>query len=267
MIHKAAFAGSFYPGEAPELRRQLASAIPPRHRKRKALAVMLPHAGYRYCGHIIGKTLAGLVLPRRFVLLCPNHTGRGAPLSLQSLGRWQTPLGEVEIDRPLARAIKHHCLNVQDSPEALRLEHSVEVQLPFLQYFLDEFSFVPLAVGTSRLQSLLQLGRGLAAVLEEAEEPVMLIATSDLNHFEPAEVGRRKDKAALRLICDMDCQGLYREVRERPISMCGYGPVIATMHACSLLEAQGAEVVDYAQSSDVTGEFSSVVGYAGVVIH
>ena len=267
MIRKAAFAGSFYPSDAEELRVALRGLLPHNSKKSPAKAIIAPHASYYYSGKVAGITYSSVVLPRRYILLCPNHTGVGAPLSIQSRGRWETPLGAVEIDRELADLVRKHCLAVQESPQAHSKEHAIEVHLPFLQQQLQGgFKFVPISVGTVRLESLLELGEGLAAALQECAEPVLMVASSDMNHFEDAELTRHKDAQAIDCICRLDSRRLFETVHERKVSMCGYGPAIAVIEASRAQGATRARLVRYSHSGEVNGQLSRVVGYAGVVI-
>ncbi len=268
MIRKAAFAGSFYPSDAQDLRAALGRLLQPSAAKAPAKAIIAPHAGYYYSGQVAAATYSSVVLPRRYILLCPNHTGVGAPISIQSAGRWETPLGTVKIDKEVADLVRKHCLVVQESPQAHSKEHAIEVHLPFLQQLLSGgFRFVPISVGTVRLESLMELGRGLAAAIRECADPVLLVASSDMNHFEDAESTRRKDAQAIDCIRRLDSRKLFETVHRCQISMCGYGTAIAVIEASRAQGATRAELVSYSHSGEVNGELSSVVGYAGVVIH
>ncbi len=267
MVRRAAFAGRFYPREAPILRQALQQYIPDTPPRFDAKAVLAPHAGYMYSGAVAGAVYAAVRLPRRFIILCPNHTGQGAPVAIMSQGEWETPLGTVSIDSQLAHCIRSESFIVQENALAHRGEHALEVHLPFLQYFLGgEFQFVPISVGTRRYESLHDLGRALAAAIREVQEPVLLIASSDMNHFEPVERTRAKDEKAIEAMSRLDSRELHRVVTEDGVSMCGYGPAVAVIEAGLELGARSAELVRYSHSGEVNGDYSSVVGYAGMVI-
>ncbi len=268
MIRKPAVAGRFYPGGRTELEAELRSFIPePRHPV-EAIALIVPHAGYAYSGGVAGATYASMKLPRRFVILCPNHVGVGAPISIVSHGEWETPLGIVRVDSELAGAIKSESMLVQECPEAHRNEHALEVQIPFLQYLLgNDFTFVPVSVGTRRFESLCELGEALARAVSHIGEPVALIASSDMNHFESAARTEAKDRMAIQSILELDTARLRDVVEGYDISMCGYGPAVAVIEAAKRLGATQGDLIQYTHSGRITGDDSSVVGYAGLAIH
>jgi AmmeMemoRadiSam system protein B len=219
-----------------------------------------------YSGHVAGAVYGCLQLPRRFVILCPNHTGYGRPLAILTEGAWQTPLGQAQIDRELGLALCRACPLLEEDDAAHRGEHAIEVQLPFLQAALPEFTFVPIAVGTAKYESLQALGEALAGVLRQQADKIMLISSSDMNHYEPDEITRVKDRKAIDKILALDPRGLYDVVMQESISMCGFGPTVATLTAARLLGATTADVIKYATSADVSGDRSAVVGYAGIGI-
>lgn len=265
-IRMPAVAGQFYPGKREVLEREIDGYTPQSGEKLQALGCIVPHAGYVYSGHVAGALYARLDLPRRYIILCPNHTGLGEPLAIMSEGAWITPLGEVQIDTQLAQALKGRCgLLTEDSAAHLH-EHASEVQLPFLQKLVPQFSFVPITVGTSRYEALSSLGTAIAEVLLQTGEPVLVIASSDMNHYESDEVTRIKDKRALDAVLKLDARGLYDTVTQQHITMCGFGPAVAMLTACSLRGAKRAELIKYATSGDISGERDKVVGYAGVAI-
>ncbi len=267
MIRRAAVAGRFYPGSREALEAELRSVVPEQRGRLRAKALIVPHAGYAYSGRVAAATYASIELPRRFVLLCPNHVGLGAPISIVSHGEWETPLGLVRVDGELANLLKSKSLLVQECPDAHRGEHALEVQIPFLQYMLgQEFSFVPISVGTRRYESLCELGESLAESLREAGEDVVMVASSDMNHFETAEKTEAKDRLAIEAVLELDTHRLQEVVQRYDISMCGYGPAVAVIEAARRLGARRAELVQYTHSGRITGDDSSVVGYAGMVI-
>lgn len=268
MIRKAAFAGRFYPRESAALTDVLKECIPRADPRFAAKAILVPHAGYVYSGAVAGAVYSAVRLPRKFVILCPNHTGLGAPVSIMSQGEWETPLGRVEIDSQLAQSIRQQSFIVQENALAHRGEHALEVHLPFLQHLLgNDFQFVPISVGTCRYESLQDLGFALSTAILDSPEPVLMIASSDMNHFESAERTRVKDQMAIDAILKLQGRQLHQVVQAEGISMCGYGPAVAVIEAGLRLGAEKAELLRYANSGEVNGDFSSVVGYAGLVIY
>jgi AmmeMemoRadiSam system protein B len=267
MLRPSAVAGRFYPGQPDELARQIASLCPPSDpvARRRAIACLVPHAGYRYSGYVAGAVYARLNVPRRLVLIGPRHYPRGAAQAILSEGSWQTPLGVVEIDRDLAAELKRACGSLVEDGLAHRDEHALEVQLPFLQTLAGDFRFVPIALGPVRYEALEALGKAMGELVARQGEAVLIVASSDLNHYESDQITRRKDALAVDRLLSLDPLGLYDTVQRENISMCGYGPAVATLVAAKLLGAQRAELVRYATSGDVTGERNEVVGYAGLV--
>jgi AmmeMemoRadiSam system protein B len=227
----------------------------------------VPHAGYIYSGHVAGAVYARLDLPARFILLGPRHYPRGAQMAILSEGAWRTPLGDAQIDAPIAAELRSACPLLREDSVAHQSEHALEVQLPFLQRRAGNFRFVPIALGNVRFDELETLGRSLAKVVAAAAEPVLIVASSDMNHYESDAVTRVKDRKALDRILALDPQGLFDVVQREKISMCGVGPAVSVIVAARELGAAEAELVRYATSGDVNGEREEVVGYAGVVIH
>ncbi len=266
MIRPPAVAGAFYPARDAELRRMLGelTAFPPR--KRKVIALIGPHAGYIYSGRVAGETYQQVDLPRKFIILCPNHTGRGAQVAIMSEGSWRTPLGDVPIDADLAQKLKEASPLFEEDTVAHQLEHSLEVHLPFLQYLKGDLSFAPVNVGTGNLEALREIGLAVAQVVENAREPILIISSTDMTHYESADHARQKDEKAIQAMLGLDPQQLFETIHRYRITMCGYAPTTATLFASKRLGAQQAELVRYANSGDVTGDYGSVVGYAGVIV-
>ena len=268
MIRLPAVAGRFYPADAGELTRQIETLIgsTPPGEKLRARACLVPHAGYMYSGHVAGAVYGKLELPRRFIILGPRHYPQGEPLAIISQGAWQTPLGHAQMDSALAARLKHACPLLREDSIAHHAEHSLEVQLPFLQRLAGEFHFVPIALGTDRFPALEELGRAIAEVVAEQTEDVLVVASSDMNHYESDAVTRVKDRKAIDQMLALDPRGLYDAVRREGITMCGYGPAVTMLAAARQLGATRAELVRYATSSDVSGDHDEVVGYAGIVV-
>jgi AmmeMemoRadiSam system protein B len=219
-----------------------------------------------YSGHVAGALYSTLELPSRYIILCPNHTGMGAPLAIMSKGAWQTPLGDAKIDSDLAQSLRSKFPLLSEDELAHLREHALEVQLPFLQALKKDFTFVPIAVGTSRLDVVQALGKVMADAIAESGESVLLIASSDMNHYESDDITRVKDRKAIDRVLALDAVGLHETVQREQISMCGYAPTVAMLTASRRLGATRAELVKYATSGDVSGERDQVVGYAGMAI-
>src|SRR3990170_65759 len=274
MLRHPAVAGHFYHGSAEALRKQVREFIIPDAKRVKAFGVLSPHAGFLYSGSVAGAVYSGVELPDTFVLIGPNHTGLGAPISLMARGQWETPLGTVTIDEPLAAAILSKSSRIHEDTLAHIREHSLEVQLPFIQYFKEKFTIVPIQMLDVRLESCLEVGRAIAGAIAEcgmrnAESKgsgVLIIASSDMSHYESAETAKEKDHKAIHHILDLDPESLYRTARDSGISMCGFGPAVAMLSACKALGATRAELIKYANSGEVSGDFKQVVGYAGIVV-
>jgi AmmeMemoRadiSam system protein B len=270
-VREAAVAGQFYPESSTELLREIKGFLEGGSKagagqRVHALGVIVPHAGYVYSGAVAGAVYAHIEVPRKVIVLCPNHTGLGEPLSIISAGSFRTPLGDAQIDSTLAAALKTgFALLREDSASQIR-EHAVEVQLPFLQALQDELTFVPITVGTGQFEVLTALGVVLAKVIGECGEPVLMVASSDMNHYEDDAETRVKDALAIEQVLALQPKGLFQTVRGQNISMCGYGPAVAMLTAALRLGASSAELVKYATSGDVSGDRTHVVGYAGIAI-
>lgn len=265
-IRHPAVAGRFYPQDRETLLAELEAFLPARGVSKPAVGCVAPHAGYIYSGAVAGAVYAAMDIPRRCLVLCPNHTGKGRPLAIMSAGAWETPLGAVPIDTALAGALRKQFPLLTEDFEAHRSEHAIEVQLPFLQRKNPNLSFVPIALGTSQFEVLEPMGNAVADVLRQQAEPVLVIASSDMNHYQNDRTTREKDHKAIEQILAMDARGLFDVVTNEDISMCGFGPAVVMLTAAKGLGAKSAELVRYATSGDVSGDREMVVGYAGVVL-
>jgi MEMO1 family protein len=270
VVRHPAVAGKFYPGSASDLRAEasayLSSSKSINESRLRAVGCIAPHAGYMYSGHVAGAVFARIEIPCRCIVMCPNHTGVGRALAIMSQGSWETPLGKVPIDSGLAESLKRQFPALEEDSAAHRAEHAAEVELPFLQIRQPELTFVPIALGTGRFEILEQLGRALGQVIARQSDPVLIVASSDMNHYEPDAVTRAKDHRAIERILTLDARGLFDVVTQQNISMCGFGPAVAMLTAARELGARSAELVKYATSGDVSGDRDMVVGYAGVVV-
>jgi MEMO1 family protein len=274
-IRRPAVAGRFYPGDPQELRddvRSYLSSSDPSDNNAtsgpliSAIGCIAPHAGYMYSGHVAGAVFRRIEIPELCIVLCPNHTGVGHALAIMSDGAWETPLGNVPINSTFAAKLKNNFAALQDDATAHRAEHATEVELPFLLVRQPKLRFVPIAIGTSRFELLDQLGEALASTIAAQNNPVLIVASSDMNHYESDAITRIKDHQAIERILTLDPRGLYDVVTQRAISMCGFGPTVAMLTAARKLGAKSAELVKYATSGDISGDRDRVVGYAGVVI-
>jgi AmmeMemoRadiSam system protein B len=267
-VREAAVAGQFYPGSSGELLREVRGFLGKGTdgERVRALGVIAPHAGYMYSGAVAGAVYAHIEIPRRVIVLCPNHTGLGQPLSITSEGSFRTPLGDAKVDSGLAEALKAAFPLLHEDAAAQIREHAVEVQLPFLQAVRDDLTFVPITVGTGQFEVLTALGVVMAKVISECKEPVLMVASSDMNHYEDDAETRIKDALAIEQVLGLRPKGLYETVRSQQISMCGYGPAVAMLTAALRLGATSAELVKYATSGDVSGDREHVVGYAGITV-
>ena len=266
MLRLAAVSGRFYPSDPAELAAQVEqySGIDSSVKKGAARACLVPHAGYMYSGHVAGAVFSRIALPQKIVILGVRHFPRGEPVAILSDGAWRTPLGDASIDALMAKALTSECPLFREDHLAHSAEHSLEVQIPFLQVLAPGFTFVPIALGTVRFEDLVSVGQALARVLA-ATPDALLLTTSDLNHYENDETTRRKDRKAIEELLALDARGLYDTCRNEHISMCGLGPAVAMLTALRALNTTHAELVRYATSADVSGDTSAVVGYAGLI--
>jgi AmmeMemoRadiSam system protein B len=235
-----------------------------------AIGCVAPHAGYIYSGGVAGAVYSRVEIPERCVILGPNHTGKGRALAVMANTAWQTPLGEVAADSDLAARLLGRFPALEEDSAAHRGEYAIEVQLPFLQVQQPELKIVPIAIGASDFDVLRGLGEALAEVIAGLEENrsqrIMIVASSDMNHYEPDPITRVKDRKAIDCVLAMDARGLWEVVRKEGITMCGVGPTVVMLTAAKLLGATSATLVKYATSGDVSGDYEAVVGYAGIVV-
>lgn len=268
IVRRPAVAGRFYPGNADDLRSEAQAYLSGSRTAQivPAIGCIAPHAGYMYSGHVAGAVFAHIAIPQCCIVLCPNHTGVGHPLAIMSEGAWETPLGPVPIDTELAVSLKTRFPALEDDAAAHRAEHAAEVELPFLQLLRPELRFVPIALGTRQYDVLAGLGEAIAQVVSAEKDPPLILASSDMNHYESDAVTRAKDHRAIERILSLDPRGLHEVVTQQEISMCGLGPAVVLLTAARRLGATSAELIRYATSGDISGDRQMVVGYAGIVI-
>jgi len=268
-------AGTFYPDTEGALRTQIQQsflhplgpkAMPtiPGTRDQNLLGLIVPHAGYKYSGPVAAHSyykLASAGIFESIIILGPNHTALGSGVSTMTEGEWSTPLGDVPIDLDLAREMVDSCDLIDVEDEAHRNEHSVEVQLPFLQFiYPGRFKFVPICMMLQDLKTSIEVGEAIAKAAEK--HGAIVLASSDWTHYEPQEVAQSKDNQAIEAALQMNEKKFQAMIEERPVSACGYGPVTAMIHAVKLRGARSGNLLSYQTSGDVTGDKTAVVGYA-----
>ncbi|MFC1980737.1 AmmeMemoRadiSam system protein B [Chloroflexota bacterium] len=266
MIREPVVAGQFYPASATQLRAMIEIMVDEKAEKEEAVGLVLPHAGYPYSGPVAGATLSRIKFKDTFIIIGPSHTGMGQPLSIMTEGTWRTPLGDVEIDSELAGRIVAVSGNLQEDNLAHLHEHSVEVQIPFLQYFRPDIRIVPIVLSHAGVAAYKEIGREIARAVKELKREVVIVASGDLTHYEPYETAREKDTQAIDAIVGLDEDELTRRYKELDISMCLYAPAVCLISVAKELGAREAELVKYQTSGDTTGDYSSVVGYGGIII-
>lgn len=266
MIRKPAVAGQFYPSQPSALLTEIGRCLGGNVERQKALGVLSPHAGYMYSGRVAGAVYSRIEFPQTFILLGPNHTGMGSPVSIMSSGRWQTPIGDIEIDEPLANKLLQHSRAITEDTMAHLMEHSLEVQVPFILYLSKDVKIVPIIFMIDSLDTCRAIGEVLADVIKDAGYPVTIVASSDMSHYETDSVARSKDRMAIDRILVIDPEGLYKTVKKNRISMCGYIPATVMLYAVKELGATSSELIRYATSGEVSGDYDYVVGYAGIII-
>lgn len=294
MLRDSILAGRFYDAAPSKLRQQIVADLVPQaqvfpHAVNAAVpenaripwpcepvaarVVLLPHAGHMYCGKVMGQTLARCTLPRRLILLCPNHTGQGAALAVWPQGAWRTPLGDVPVDTAMAQALVD-CNGFSADTSAHAGEHSLEVILPYLQVHSPESLITPVRVSCGPGE-LIMAGMALAGVVSsflQQGESVGLVISSDLNHYAPEAENHRLDALAIQLFLSMDPVALYNTIQQEGISMCGVSPAALALFAMKTLEQSVmlnpvARLAAYATSGDAAcGDKASVVGYAGIIV-
>jgi len=266
MIRAAAVAGQFYPRDREGLLKTVEKLVDTTLPKQEVRCVIMPHAGYIYSGPVAGKTISHVNVKDTVLILGPNHTGLGLPYSIMSEGAWETPLGEIKIDSGLAKLILQDSKFIKIDENAHMFEHSIEVELPFLQYFNKDLSMVPMIISDLNLQYFKSVGQEIARAIKQHTKPTLIVASTDMTHYQPHDMAKDKDAQAIEAILKLDVEGLNKVIKKRNVSMCGFAPVAVAIYACLELGAKKAELIDYKTSGDITGDYSSVVGYAGIII-
>ena len=245
---------------------QLEDLIPKGAPSEKTIGAVVPHAGYMYSGRVAAAVYARVEFPETFVILGPNHTGLGSGAAIMTYGQWETPLGQVQIDQELGKAILANSSVLEEDHLGHLREHSIEVQLPFLQYFNRLFGFVPICLFSHEYAVCQEVGQAVAKAVRESAKRVLIVASTDMSHYVSRDEAGAKDRKAIDAILALDPEGLHRVVRREGISMCGFHPTTAMLLAAKSLGATRVELVMYTDSGDMTHNLDEVVAYAGLLV-
>jgi len=265
MIRQPAVAGRFYTADPDRLREELGLLVQPGGEER-AIGIVAPHAGYLYSGKVAGQVYGQVRVPEAVLVIGPNHTGVGAPAALSPSGEWSTPLGPVPVNSRLSKLILKHAPLVREDLAAHRFEHSIEVQLPFLQYRNPRVSIAALCLSIADFDSLCLLGEGIARAVSEYAGEVLIVASSDMSHYEAARTAMAKDELALAELAALNPEALLKVCREKDITMCGVVPATVMLVAARALGATSSRLISYSTSGEVTGDLESVVAYAALAV-
>jgi AmmeMemoRadiSam system protein B len=266
MKRSPAVAGRFYSGGAGQLTKEVEQYTIRDAARDKVIGAVSPHAGLMYSGHVAGALYSSIAFPKTFLILGPNHTGRGAAMSIMSAGEWEIPSAIFSIDENLSRRLSENIPLLAEDMQAQMYEHSIEVQLPFISHAADKCMIVPVMIGHVSIEECVLAGKGIASAIREVGYDVVIIASSDMSHYENDADARRLDGMAIKKVMDLDPAGLYSTVVKEGITMCGFIPATIMLYAAIELGAKEARLVKYATSGEVSGDFDRVVGYAGITI-
>ena len=260
-------AGYFYPAEKQRLVGMLERFIKIETEGEKVISIVSPHAGYIYSGAVAGEVYSKIKIPESVIIIGPNHTGYGEPYSVGSYSKWITPLGEVDVDMDIVERLVEKSNYLEKDTIAHEREHSVEVQIPFLQYLRNDVKIIPVVVsGYVDNPAWVEIGETISDVIKESGKDILIVASSDMTHYESQKEAEEKDHYAIEAILSLDENELIKRIDEKNITMCGYGPVIIAMIASKNLGAKGRQLIKYSTSGDVSGDYDQVVGYAGIII-
>jgi MEMO1 family protein len=264
-MREPAVAGQFYPLRPEYLEKELKRCFEGLEiRERNVLGAVCPHAGYVYSGKVAAHAYAVLPKADTYVFFGPNHTGYGSPVSV-STDTWKTPLGSIDVDAELADGFLGTIVDADEI--AHRYEHSIEVQLPFLQYrFEHNFKILPICMGMQDEETAIEVGDLVAKLVSESGKKVVFIASSDFTHYQPADVARRIDNEVIDAVLDLDVSEMYGRLYQRNASVCGYGPIAAMVTASKILGGKNATLLNYSNSGEVSGDTGAVVGYAAIIV-
>ncbi len=261
-----AVAGRFYAAQSEALVREVETHIDRNSKKNRVLGIVAPHAGFVYSGNVAGAVYSRIEIPDTVILIGPNHTGHGEAVAVMTEGTWSMPMGDICIDQELANSICEETVIAKKDSSAHQFEHSLETQLPFLQYLKNKFQIVPICVKRLNFSSCKELSEGIVRALKRFDKPVLLVASSDMTHYESQDKATIKDHKAITCIQNRDPNGLFETVQSEKITMCGVNPVTVMLLCSEKLGAKEAELVKYMTSGEVSGDMEKVVGYAGMII-
>lgn len=265
-IREAVVSGQFYPSNASKLKALIQSFVSQKEGKIDAKVVISPHAGYVYSGNVAGLLYSSIVIPDTVVLLGPNHTGLGRRFAIMTEGIWETPLGKININSELAKEISSGFEKIEDDVYAHVREHSIEVQLPFLQFFNPEVSIVPICIMDGSYIDLEKLGNAVADAIKSYKGNVLVVVSSDMSHYIPHDEAKKRDAKAIEKIISLDSKGLIDVCQTYDITMCGVYPAAVGICTAKSLGASKGTVIKYSTSGEVSGDYDYVVGYAGIAI-
>lgn len=266
MIRHPAVAGQFYPGGKEALKKAVNEYLKFDATPKKVFGLAAPHAGYIYSGTTAGHTYASAKIPRTCIILSPNHTGAGSRCAIMTSGEWATPIGNVKINTVVANDLLNNCSLISNNETAHIAEHSLEVQLPFLQMRQSDLSIVPITIQHMNYESCQILGKAIADTIKQDEEDILIVASTDMNHYENQEITIKKDDLAIKRVLELDPEGLLNTCGEYNVTMCGVVPTAIMLIACKELGATHAELVEHTTSGATSGDFEAVVGYAGFLV-
>mgnify|MGYP000356632328 CR=1 FL=1 len=264
MLREPVVAGMFYERDSYALKRQINNFLINVDKKEKPTGIVTPHAGYVYSGKVAGEVYSSIEIPETLIIMGPNHTGLGPSVSIMSEGVWRTPLGDAKINEPMAKEIIRRSKVAKKDHLAHINEHSIEVQLPFIQELKKSFTFIPIIFGESAPDRLKDVGNAIYDVIKEKN--CLLISSTDLTHYEDADTARKKDTLVLETIEKLNEEEMLKYIQKYDISMCGWMPTYVLLYVCKLLGAKKGKIIKYMNSGDTSGDYSQVVGYGGAII-
>lgn len=269
MLREPVVSGQFYPATQTLIKKQVGSFLTgPEQKKSKVLAVIVPHAGYIYSGEVAVNVIANIEIPENVILIGPNHTGIGPKVSIMPSGTWKTPMGSLKINEGLAGALIENSKLFSRDESAHSYEHSLEVELPILQYFSPSFQIVPITLGSLKFDEIIDIAEAISKAIKEGnfQDNTLLLASTDMTHYESEEDAARKDKLAIEQILKLDAKALLDVAIKNDFSMCGKDPTAVVIEAALRLGAKEAKLIKYGTSATASGDHDRVVGYAGLII-
>lgn len=251
----------------PDNLKEIKSYLPDVTDKKDALSLVVPHAGWVYSGKTAGITYATSEIADIYIIICPNHTGLGSEVSIDNSDEWETPTGNLKVNLRLAEKIKENSNFADFDATAHVMEHSIEVQLPFIKAINPKAQIVPVCMGSWHYDKCKDLAQAIFKAAENTKKKIVVIASTDMTHYTDSSIAKICDNMAIESILDLNPKGLFDTVKNKDISMCGVSPTTTAIIYSNLKEAKKAELLKYSNSGDITGDFSEVVGYAGIIIY